>query len=952
MTSLPGMLAQWATSHIAGGNAEYVEALYESYLQDPNGVSPEWRDYFDKLPLVQSDASTVYDLPHSVLRERFARISKMRVRTDATVANDAHATEYERKQVRVVQLISAYRQRGHQQASLDPLALARRPAVPDLDLSFHELSDADLDTTFQVGTLYFGRSEATLSQIRDDLQRTYCGTVGAEFMHIVNTEERHWIMSRMEAVRSAPEFTREQRLNILRQLNGAEGLERSLGSKYPGTKRFGLEGGESLIPMLSEAIQRVGGYGAKEICIGMAHRGRLNVLVNILGKNPIELFDEFEGRVAYIGSGDVKYHQGFSSNMMTPGGEVHLALAFNPSHLEIVSPVVEGSVRARQDRRRDPVGNSVVPIVIHGDASFAGQGVVMETFQMSQTRAYRTGGTLHIVLNNQIGFTTSEPTDARSTEYCTDIAKMVQAPIFHVNGDDPEAVVFVTQLAVDFRNQFQKDVVIDLVCYRRRGHNEADEPSVTQPKMYDTIKSHPTTRDLYARRLVREALLSEQEDTEWVEHYRQALEQNQPLVSSLVSEPNKELFVDWSPYLNHRWDVAADTRVSMSELKALSERMADVPSGFIVHRVVRKLLDDRLKMGAGAQEVNWGFAETMAYASLLKEGFPVRLTGQDVGRGTFSHRHAVLHNQKEGGTWVPLKSVSEEQAPFQIFDSLLSEEAVLAFEYGYATTAPGGLVIWEAQFGDFANGAQVVIDQFISSGENKWNRLCGLTMLLPHGYEGQGPEHSSARLERFLQLCAEDNIQVCIPTTPAQVFHMLRRQAIRPLRSPLVVMTPKSLLRHKEAVSQLEELADGAFQTVIDETDQLDPTAIKRVIFCSGKVFYDLRAARREREIADIAIVRIEQMYPFPRLDLLEVLARYPNVEDAVWLQEEPKNQGAWYAMQSRMASVVQRHRVDVFLRYVGREPSASAAAGYSALHLREQEKFIDEALGPMPWGH
>ena len=952
MTPLPGMLAQWATSHIAGGNAEYVEALYESYLQDPNGVSPEWRDYFDKLPLVQSDAGTMHDLPHSVLRERFARISKMRMRTDATVANDSHATDYERKQVRVVQLISAYRQRGHQQASLDPLALTSRPAVPDLDLAFHELSEADLDTTFQVGTLYFGRSEATLSQIRDDLQRTYCGTVGAEFMHIVNTEERHWIMSRMEAVRSAPEFTREQRLNILRQINGAEGLERSLGSKYPGTKRFGLEGGESLIPMLSEAIQRVGGYGAKEICMGMAHRGRLNVLVNILGKNPIELFDEFEGRVAYIGSGDVKYHQGFSSNMMTPGGEVHLALAFNPSHLEIVSPVVEGSVRARQDRRQDPVGNTVVPIVIHGDASFAGQGVVMETFQMSQTRAYRTGGTLHIVLNNQIGFTTSEPNDARSAEYCTDIAKMVQAPIFHVNGDDPEAVVFVTQLAVDFRNQFQKDVVIDLVCYRRRGHNEADEPSVTQPRMYETIKGHPTTRDIYARRLVQEALLSEQEDAEWVEHYRQALEQNQPLVSSLVSEPNKELFVDWSPYLNHRWDVAADTRVSMSELKTLSERMGDTPAGFSVHRVVRKLLDDRLKMGAGAQEVNWGFAEIMAYASLLQAGYPVRLTGQDVGRGTFSHRHAVLHNQKEEGTWIPLQSVSDEQAPFQIFDSLLSEEAVLAFEYGYATTSPGGLVIWEAQFGDFANGAQVVIDQFISSGENKWSRLCGLTMLLPHGYEGQGPEHSSARLERFLQLCAEDNIQVCIPTTPAQVFHMLRRQAIRPLRSPLIVMTPKSLLRHKEAISQLEELAEGTFQTVIDETDDLDPSAVKRVIFCSGKVFYDLRAARREREIADIAIVRIEQMYPFPRLDLLEVLARYPNVEDAVWLQEEPKNQGAWYAMQSRMASVVQRHKVDVFLRYVGREPSASAAAGYSALHLREQEKFIDEALGPMPWGH
>ena len=952
MTPPPDMWAQWASSHIAGGNAEYVEALYEGYLQDPKGVSPEWRDYFDKLPLVQSDAGTLHDLPHSVLRERFARISKMQVRTDATVANDSHSTAYERKQVRVVQLISAYRQRGHQQAALDPLALTPRPTVPDLDLSFHELSEADIDTTFQVGSVYFGRPEATLAQIRDDLQRTYCGTVGAEFMHIVDTEERHWIMSRMEAVRSAPDFTPEQRLNILRQINGAEGLERSLGSKYPGTKRFGLEGSESLIPMLAEAIQRVGGYGAKEICIGMAHRGRLNVLVNILGKNPVELFDEFEGKVAYSGSGDVKYHQGFSSNMMTPGGEVHLALAFNPSHLEIVAPVVEGSVRARQDRRKDSVGNSVVPIVIHGDASFAGQGVVMETFQMSQTRAYRTGGTLHIVLNNQIGFTTSEPTDARSTEYCTDIAKMVQAPIFHVNGDDPEAVVFVTQLAVDFRNQFQKDVVIDLVCYRRRGHNEADEPSVTQPKMYETIKSHPSTRELYAQRLIRENLLSQQEDAEWVEDYRQALEQNQPLVSSLVSEPNKELFVDWSPYLNHRWDVAADTRVSLAELKTLSERMGEVPSGFVVHRVVRKLLDDRLKMGAGAQEVNWGFAETMAYGSLLQEGFPVRLAGQDVGRGTFSHRHAVLHNQKEGDTWVPLESVTDERASFQIFDSLLSEEAVLAFEYGYATTSPSGLVIWEAQFGDFANGAQVVIDQFISSGENKWSRLCGLTMLLPHGYEGQGPEHSSARLERFLQLCAEDNIQVCIPTTPAQVFHMLRRQAIRPLRSPLIVMTPKSLLRHKEAISQLDELAEGAFQTVIDETDGLDPVVVKRVVLCGGKVFYDLRAARREREIVDIAIVRIEQMYPFPRLDLLEVLERYPNLEDAVWLQEEPKNQGAWYAMQSRMASVVQRHKVDVFLRYAGREPSASAAAGYSALHLREQEKFIDEALGPMPWGH
>ncbi|MBL6820727.1 MAG: 2-oxoglutarate dehydrogenase E1 component [Luminiphilus sp.] len=945
------MLAQWASSHIAGGNAEYVDALYETYLQDPNAIPPEWRDYFDQLPKVESDTHALHDVPHSVLRDRFARISKMRVRTDATLSQDSHATDYERKQVRVVQLISAYRQRGHQQASLDPLQLTSRPPVPDLSLSFHELSDADLDTTFQVGTVYFGRSEATLGQILEDLESTYCGTVGAEFMHIVDTEERHWIMSRMEAVRSAPEFAPEQRLNILRQLNGAEGLERSLGSKYPGTKRFGLEGGESLIPMMAEAIQRIGGYGAKEICIGMAHRGRLNVLVNILGKNPVDLFDEFEGKVSYIGSGDVKYHQGFSSNMMTPGGEVHLALAFNPSHLEIVSPVVEGSVRARQDRREDPIGDSVVPIVLHGDASFAGQGVVMETFQMSQTRAYRTGGTLHIVLNNQIGFTTSEPLDARSTEYCTDIAKMVQAPIFHVNGDDPEAVVFVTQMAVDYRNQFNKDVVIDLVCYRRRGHNEADEPSVTQPGMYERIKSHASTRTLYAKRLVEAGLLTEQQDAEWVEHYREALERDEPLVSSLVSEPNKALFVDWSPYLGHRWDVSAETGVPLAELKSLSERVNQVPEGVAVHRVVKKLLSDRLKMGAGAQEVNWGFAETMAYASLLDAGYPVRLTGQDVGRGTFSHRHAVLHNQRSGETYVPLMHLSDTQAPFRIFDSLLSEEAVLAFEYGYATTSPDGLVVWEAQFGDFANGAQVVIDQFISSGENKWSRLCGLTMLLPHGYEGQGPEHSSARLERFLQLCAEDNIQVCIPSTPAQVFHMLRRQAVRPLRTPLVVMTPKSLLRHKEAVSQLEELAEGTFQTVIDETDAIDPQAVKRVVLCSGKVFYDLRAARRERELDDIAIIRIEQMYPFPRLDLQAVLEQYPNFEDAVWVQEEPKNQGSWYAMQSRLATVVQRQKVDVYLRYVGREPSASAAAGYSALHLHQQETFIDEALGPMPWG-
>ncbi len=941
----------WRSSHIAGGNATYVEDLYEVYLKDPNGVPEQWRDYFDKLPRVESQIMQTEDIPHSVIRDRFAQISKMRVRTEATVAHDSQATEYERKQVRVVQLISAFRQRGHQKADLDPLGIAEREHVRDLELSFHELSEADYDTVFQTGSLYIGKADATLGEIHKALEQTYCRSVGAEFMHIVDTEERHWIMNRMESVRSAPDLGKDIRIQLLRRLIKAEGLEKSLGSKYPGTKRFGLEGGESLIPMLAEMIQRLGGYGVQEIVIGMAHRGRLNVLINILGKNPAELFDEFEGKASYTSSGDVKYHQGFSSNVMTPGGEVHLALAFNPSHLEIVSPVVEGSVRARQERRQDDTGALVTPIVIHGDAAFAGQGVVMETFQMSQTRAYKTGGTIHIVLNNQVGFTTSKREDARSTEYCTDVAKMVQAPIFHVNADDPEAVLFVTQLAVDYRAEFKKDVVIDLVCYRRRGHNEADEPSTTQPRMYAAIRKHKTTRDLYAARLISEGAITEGEDTHLVDRYRESLDRGEPLVSGLVMEPNKSLFVDWSPYLGHHWTDEADTTIDLAKLQSMAHDINVDPENFPLQRQVTKILEDRRKMAAGAAPVNWGFAETMAYATLLEAGYPVRLTGQDVGRGTFSHRHAVLHNQKEEATYTPLQHISPDQAPFIIYDSLLSEEAVLAFEYGYSTTMPKGLVVWEAQFGDFANGAQVVIDQFITSGEHKWQRLSGLTMLLPHGYEGQGPEHSSARLERFLQLSAEHNIQVCMPTTPAQVFHMLRRQAIRPLRKPLVVMSPKSLLRHKEAISTLEELAQGCFETVIDETDTIDREKVKRVILCSGKVFYDLRAARREREIEDIAIVRIEQLYPFPEDDLLETLERYPNLREAVWCQEEPMNQGAWYSSQHHMRRVLFNHRQDVYLQYAGREASAAPAAGYMALHLRQLETFINNALAPeVPW--
>jgi len=931
----------WRSSQLSGGNAAYIEDLYDTYLTDPNAVPEQWRDYFAKLPRVNGNIAQ--DVPHSAIRAQFSQLARVRVRGNA--APDTRITENERKQVRVLQLMSAYRQRGHQKARLDPLGLWQRDAVPDLTLEFHQLGAADLDTVFQVGRSYFGKEQATLREIIDVLEQTYCTTIGAEFRHIIATEERRWIEQRMESVRSKPDFGRQARQHLLERLTAAEGLEKSLASKYPGTKRFGLEGGESLIPMLDSMIQRCGSYSAKEMVIGMAHRGRLNVLVNILGKSPAELFDEFEGRASYVGSADVKYHQGFSSNVMTSGGEMHLALAFNPSHLEIVSPVVEGSVRARQDRRGDTVGDNVVPIVMHGDAAFAGQGVVMETFQMSQTRGFKTGGTIHIVINNQVGFTTSDPRDARSTEYCTDVAKMVQAPIFHVNGDDPEAVLFVSQLAVDYRQEFKKDVVIDLVCYRRRGHNEADEPSATQPLMYEAIKNQPTTRDLYAKKLIEAGMISKEEDDRLITEYREQLESGEHVVKSLVKQPNSALFVDWRPYLGHAWTTACDTRIDSKKLLDIAQRTNSIPDGFVVQRQVAKIYEDRQKMAAGALPINWGFAEVMAYATLIEAGHSVRLTGQDVGRGTFSHRHAVLHHQKDGSRYVPLQNLSTKQPKFDIYDSLLSEEAVLAFEYGYATTIPNTLVIWEAQFGDFANGAQVVIDQFITSGEHKWARLCGLTLLLPHGYEGQGPEHSSARLERFLQLCAEHNIQVCVPTTPAQVFHMLRRQVLRPLRKPLIVMTPKSLLRHKEAISTLEDLAQGSFNTVLDDSDVSAPEKITRLVLCSGKVFYDLREVRRERGVDNVALVRLEQLYPFPEEDLSAVFARYPGMTEVVWCQEEPMNQGAWYSSQHHMRRVINRHNRTLYLEYAGRDASASPAAGYMALHLAQQEQFIKQAL-------
>lgn len=936
----------WRTSHISGGNAAYVEQLYDNFLADPQSVPEKWRDYFSQLPSLEE--FTGEDVSHQQIKAYFEQLGKTKKRVVAQVDNSysGEATEYERKQVSVVQLISAFRQRGHQHANLDPLGLWKRESVRDLELGFHQLSEADFDTTFQTGQLYIEQDEATLREIYQALQQTYCGSIGAEFMHIVDTEPRRWIQQRMDAVRSKPKYSPEAKKHLLERLTASEGLEKYLGSRYPGTKRFGLEGCESLIPMMDAMIQRAGSYTTKEVVIGMAHRGRLNMLVNILGKNPSELFAEFDGKVQYVGSADVKYHQGFSSNVMTDGGEVHLAMAFNPSHLEIVSPVVEGSVRARQDRRKDFAGDSVLPVVMHGDAAFAGQGVVMETFQMSQTRAYGTGGTIHIVINNQVGFTTSKKEDARSTEYCTDVAKMVQAPIFHVNADDPEAVLFVTQLAVDFRQQFKTDVVIDLIGYRRRGHNEADEPSGTQPKMYEVIKKHKTTRDIYALKLIDETVITAQQDAELIEGYRDALDNGEHVAKSLVKEPNRALFVDWSRYIGHQYTFECDTTFNAETFTALGELITKLPDNFSLQRQVSKIIEDRINMTAGTTPINWGYAESMAYATLLHEGYPVRITGQDVGRGTFSHRHAVLHDQKDGTTFVPIKQCASDNTAMTIHDSFLSEEAVLAFEYGYATTTPNALVIWEAQFGDFANGAQVVIDQFITCGEHKWQRLCGLTMLLPHGYEGQGPEHSSARLERYLQLCAEHNIEIVVPTTPAQIYHLLRRQVKRDVRLPLIVFTPKSLLRHKLVTSTLSELTEGQFLPVIDEVDSIDPAAVTRAVICSGKVYYDLLAKRREDNLNHVALIRIEQLYPFPEQQLHQILSQYPNLIDLVWCQEEPKNQGAWYCSRHRFLQAAMSLNDKVILHYAGREASASPAAGYSALHLKQQSQLIHEALG------
>lgn len=930
-----GTMKDWLdSSYLTGANQSYIEQLYEDYLTDPGSIDVGWREVFQQLPAVGVGNEQF----HSKIRDYFRQLVKDPVRyvssADAGLDSDS-------KQVKVLQLINAFRFRGHQQANLDPLGLWQRESIPDLDPAFHNLTAEDFSSSFNVGSFAVEKDTLPLSELYQALQQTYCGSIGAEYMHITNTEEKRWIQQRLESVSGRNQFTDEERRGFLKDLTAAEGLERYLGAKFPGAKRFSLEGGDALIPMLKELVRHAGRNDTREVVLGMAHRGRLNVLINLLGKPPAELFDEFAGKHKdHLGTGDVKYHQGFSSDFATEEKTLHLALAFNPSHLEIVSPVVMGSVRARRDRLQAKGSNLVLPITLHGDAAIAGQGVVQEILNMSQARGYEVGGTLRIVINNQIGFTTSNPLDARSTEYCTDIGKMVQAPIFHVNADDPEAVVFVSRLALDFRNQFKRDVIIDLVCYRRHGHNEADEPMATQPMMYQKIKKHPTPRRIYADRLISKGIVREEDVTEMVNLYRDALDKGNCVVDEW--RPMSTQSFAWAPYLNHEWDAEYQSKIDLKRLQELGRRISQVPEGFELQPRVAKVYQDRAEMAEGRKLLDWGGAENLAYATLLDAGIPVRISGEDVGRGTFFHRHTVVHNQANGSVYIPLANIHPGQGHYQVWDSVLSESAVLGFEYGYATAEPRTLTIWEAQFGDFANNAQVVIDQFITSGEQKWGRMCGLVMLLPHGYEGQGPEHSSARLERYLQACAEQNIQVCVPSTPAQIYHILRRQAIRGMRRPLVVMSPKSLLRHPLAVSTLDELANGTFLNVIGEVDKLAPKEIQRVIMCSGKVYYDLLEKRRMNGQTNVAIVRIEQLYPFPHQVMLETLAPYSHVRDFVWCQEEPLNQGAWYSSQHNFREAIPS---DAKLRYAGRPASASPAVGYSSVHQQQQQDLVNDAL-------
>lgn len=932
-------------SYQFGANGHYIEELYAQYLENKNSVGEQWQDWFQAL---KADAGQA-DVDHLAIQHKIRKAALARVENSASKnAADLYAS----KQVSVLQLINAYRFCGHQAATLDPLKLAAKEHPLELSLEGHDLSKSDLATEFNVGSLY-GIERASLKEIVERLEKTYCGSIGSEYMYIADTHQKRWIQKRLESNLATPNFKKGRRRRILERIIAAENLEKYLHTRYVGQKRFSLEGGEALIPVLDRLMQQAGKKDAREIVIGMAHRGRLNVLTNLFGKMPKDLFDEFEGNVKWNKkyNYDVKYHQGFSSDIHTVTGPMHIALAFNPSHLEIVNPVIEGSVRARQHRTPGLNAAKVVPILVHGDAAFAGQGVVMETLNMYSMRGYRTGGTVHIIVNNQIGFTTSHPQDNRSTFYCTEVARMVQAPIFHVNGDDPEACVYIAELAMNFRMKYQQDVVIDIICYRRYGHNEADEPAVTQPLMYQAIRNHPRIVELHAADLIKQKIVSQQKVDTMISDYRKALECSGGVALNVISRINNKPQRNWQEFTSEKLAQSDKTasNVTLERLKQLGTKLLDLPDNFLLHHRVKKIMENRQLMVSEELACDWGFAETLSYATLLDQGYAVRISGQDSERGTFFHRHAVVHHQDTGEAFVPLKHIKENQPRLEVINSFLSEEAVLGFEYGYASTDPDTLVVWEAQFGDFANGAQVVIDQFISSGEVKWGRKNALLMLLPHGYEGQGPEHSSARLERYLQLCAQNNMRVVMPTTPAQIYHLLRSQMVIKERKPLIVMSPKSLLRHPAAVSPLKALSEGSFQRVLGEKSDLDKDKVDRIIVCTGKIYYKLMETRQQKYASTTAIIRAEQLYPIPVKELKAQFKQYPHAKTIVWCQDEPQNQGAWLAIHTALYLLAKGKP----LVYAGREASASPAVGYMGFHTEQELQLVTDAFdSKTPFNH
>ncbi|MFJ5487975.1 2-oxoglutarate dehydrogenase E1 component [Hansschlegelia beijingensis] len=970
------------TSFLWGGNAAYVEDLQARYLKDPSSVEPDWRAFFNDLgdapeAVEKTAEGPSWEKPNwptplngelvSALDGNWGAIElslgdKLKAKGEAkgTPLTEEQIKAATRDSTRALMMIRAYRIRGHLAADLDPLKLEPRPEREELDPASYGFGEKDLDRKIFIDHV-LGLEFATVREMLAILKRTYCSTLGVEFMHISEPGEKAWIQERIEGPDKAIAFTPEGKKAILNKLVEAEGFEKFLDVKYTGTKRFGLDGGESIVPALEQIIKRGGALGVREIVVGMAHRGRLNILSQVLGKPHRAIFHEFKGGSwtpdEVEGSGDVKYHLGASSDREFDGNQVHLSLTANPSHLEIVDPVVLGKVRAKQDQRTDVDRVQVMPLLIHGDAAFAGQGVVAECFGLSGLRGHKTGGSIHFIINNQIGFTTS-PRNARSSPYPSDVAKMIEAPIFHVNGDDPEAVTFAAKIATEFRQKFHKPVVIDMFCYRRFGHNEGDEPAFTQPRMYRKIRNHPTALETYAERLESQGVIAPGEVDEMRAAFRSRLEEEYE--AGQAYKPNK---ADW---LDGRWagiKAAKDpddprrgkTGVDVARLKEIGRKLSEAPEGFHVHRTIQRLLDNRRKMTDEGEGVDWAMAEALAFGSLLTEGVPVRLSGQDVERGTFSQRHSVLTDQETEERFTPLSNLSRDQARFEVINSMLSEEAVLGFEYGYTLAEPNALTLWEAQFGDFANGAQVIVDQFLSSGERKWLRMSGLVMLLPHGYEGQGPEHSSARLERYLQMCAEDNMQVANCTTPANYFHILRRQMVREFRKPLILMTPKSLLRHKRAVSPLSMMEEGtSFHRLLWDDAQLSPGStialrpdeeIRRVVLCSGKVYYDLVEEREKRGVDDVYLLRVEQLYPFPLKAAVSELSRFKQAE-IVWCQEEPRNMGAWFFVEPYLEWVLNQigaeHRRP---RYAGRPASAATATGLMSKHLAQLQAFLNDAL-------